>query len=87
MHIIISPAKKMNTDVDSFPCYNLPRFLPQTEELLSCLRSLSPQELQALWKCNDSIAALNLRRLAEMDLRSSLTPAILSYEEIGRAHV
>ena len=82
MRIIISPAKKMNTDVDSFPCYNLPRFLPQTEELLSCLRSLSPQELQALWKCNDSIAALNLRRLAEMDLRSSLTPAILSYEGI-----
>ena len=35
MHIIISPAKKMNTDVDCFPCYNLPRFLPQTEELLS----------------------------------------------------
>ena len=38
--------------------------------------------LKQLWKCNDQIAALNLRRLADMDLRQGLTPAILSYEGI-----
>ena len=82
MQIIISPAKKMIVDTDSFPPENLPAFLPRTERLLSALRAMSPPALQALWKCNDAIAALNVERLAAMDLRRNLTPAILSYEGI-----
>lgn len=82
MRLIISPAKKMNTDTDSFSCHGLPRFLPQTQVLLDRLRELSPQELQALWKCNDKIAALNIQRLAHMDLRRQLTPAVMAYEGI-----
>lgn len=82
MRIIISPAKKMIVDTDSFPPEGLPAFLPRTERLLSALRSMSPAALQALWKCNDAIAALNVERLASMDLNRSLTPAILSYEGI-----
>ena len=82
MRIIISPAKKMNEDRDSFPCRSVPAFLTQTEELLETLRALSPQELQSLWNCNDKIAALNLERLRCMNLHGSLTPAILSYEGI-----
>ena len=82
MRIIISPAKKMNTDLDSFPCHALPQFLSQTEGLLTYLQQMTPEELQALWKCNDQIAALNVKRLAQMDLHSGLTPAILSYEGI-----
>ncbi len=35
-----------------------------------------------LWKCNDSIAQLNIERLKAMTLRQNLTPAILSYEGI-----
>ena len=82
MRIIISPAKKMNTDTDSFPIRDLPRLLDRTEELLALLRTMSPEELKALWKCNDQLARLNVKRLAEMDLRSQLTPAILAYEGI-----
>ena len=82
MRIIISPAKKMIVDTDSFPPEGLPAFLPRTERLLSALRSMSPAALQALWKCNDAIAALNVERLAAMDLSRSLIPAILSYEGI-----
>lgn len=82
MRIIISPAKKMNTDPDSMPWRELPRFLPRTEVLLARLRQMTHQELQALWKCNDQIAQLNVQRLGEMDLRRGLTPAILSYEGI-----
>ena len=37
MRIIISPAKKMNADPDSLPWRDLPRFLPQTEQLLAAL--------------------------------------------------
>lgn len=79
MRIIISPAKKMKVDMDSFPVRSLPEFLPETEQLLATMRKMSDQELQTLWKCNDQIAALNLERLRTMDLRQGLTPALLSY--------
>ena len=82
MRIIISPAKKMNVDTDSFACQGLPQFLPKTERLYERLRGMSYEELKALWKCNDQIAKLNFERLQTMDLRQRLTPAILSYEGI-----
>jgi len=68
--------------MDSFPCQALPHFLTKTEELCIVLQSMSDTELKKLWKCNDQIAALNIRRLQSMDLHSGLTPAILSYEGI-----
>ena len=82
MRIIIAPAKKMVVDTDSFAVDSLPQFLEQTERLKAVLKGMSPKELQALWKCNDTIAKLNVERLEHMDLRRSLTPAILSYEGI-----
>ncbi len=82
MRIIISPAKKMNTGEGILPWRDLPEFLPQTEELLERLRKMSAPELKKLWKCNDQIAALNIERLKNMDLRCGLTPALLAYEGI-----
>lgn len=82
MRIIISPAKKMNTDNDTLAWRDLPRFLPQTEQLLEFLRSMTYEELKKLWKCNDEIAALNEERIRSMDPRKGLTPAILAYEGI-----
>ena len=82
MRILISPAKKMRVDTDSFAPETLPAFLPETERLLAALQSRTAKELQRLWKCNDAIAALNVRRLETMDLRRQLTPALLSYEGI-----
>lgn len=82
MRIIISPAKKMNVDTDSMAYQDLPMFLDRTERLLEKLRSMSAEELKKLWKCSDSIAALNVDRLNNMDLRKALTPAVLAYEGI-----
>ena len=82
MRIIISPAKKMNVDTDSFPYRDLPEFLTSTEELCREMQSMSYEELKKLWKCNDQIAQLNVRRLGDMDLRKGLTPAVLAYEGI-----
>lgn len=82
MRIIVAPAKKMNADVDSFDIDGLPQFIEETERLKAAMQGMSAQELQALWKCNDAIAALNVKRLRAMDLRHYLTPAILSYEGI-----
>ena len=82
MRIIIAPAKKMITDTDSFAVDSLPQFLEQTEQLKVTLQGMSPKELQALWKCNDAIASLNIERLKQMDLRRNLTPAVMAYEGI-----
>lgn len=82
MRIIISPAKKMRTDWDSFPPEGLPQFVGEAERLKKALRELSPAQLQALWKCGDAIAKLNVERLRDMDLYRRLTPALLAYEGI-----
>ena len=82
MRIIISPAKKMKVDTDSFPYRDLPVFLSNTEEICGELQSMSYEELKELWKCNDQIAQLNVRRLQDMDLYNRLTPAVLAYEGI-----
>ncbi len=82
MRIIISPAKKMNIDRDSFAVEATPQFLADTERLMAALGAMSDGELQTLWKCNDAIARQNVARLRDMDLRRALTPAILSYEGI-----
>ncbi len=82
MRIILSPAKKMNVD-DSLPWQDLPTFLNRTEQILDVLQGMDAGELKKLWKCNDQIAALNVERLAHMNLRRDLTPAILTYEGIA----
>ncbi len=82
MKIIISPAKKMNIEVESLAYHKLPMYLDDTSQLLDELKSMSYEELKNLWKCNDKIVEQNLRRIQNMDLRNHLIPAILSYEGI-----
>lgn len=80
MRIIISPAKKMNINTDSFQCQGLPHFIDKTEILAEYMKSLTYEQCKAIWKCNDKIAEQNYRRFREMNIRDNLTPAILSYE-------
>lgn len=82
MRIIISPAKKMNDDLDGLPPRDLPVLLKETERLLAHLKGLSLPELKKLLSCNDQLAELNFRRFQTMDLRRRLTPALLAYEGI-----
>ena len=81
MRIIISPAKKMNSDMD-LPYESLPQFLSKTRKLLRCLQGMDYASLKSLWRCNDSIARLNYDRLQKMDLQHGLSPAILAFEGI-----
>lgn len=80
MRIIISPAKKMNPDLDGPAPEALPQFLGEAERLKEALQAMTPKELQALWKCNDVIAGQNVARLRTMELRRRLTPALFAYE-------
>lgn len=81
MQIILSPAKTMVED-DGPAIAGLPQFLPRTRRLLDAMRALAPSQLQGIWKCNDTLAQLNLDRLERMDLEHGLTPALLAYDGI-----
>lgn len=82
MNIIISPAKKMNIDTDSFEYLSMPKFIEKTEQIKKLLQSMTENELKALWKCSDEIASQNVERLKGMDLHKNLTPAIIAYQGI-----
>lgn len=82
MIILLSPAKKMNADVDFMEPRRLPALLERTERLMQYLQSLPYEELKKLLGCNDAIARLNFDRYRKMQLHRNLTPALLSYEGI-----
>lgn len=83
MKIILSPAKKMNVDINSFDVGDMPQYIEQTKEILMWLKDKTRAELKDLWKCNDKLTDLNMERIANMDLYSNLTPAVLSYEGLA----
>ncbi|MEE0265122.1 MAG: peroxide stress protein YaaA [Acutalibacteraceae bacterium] len=83
MKIILSPAKKMNVNVDTLEPTGLPAFIDKSTEILAWLNEKSEADLKKLWKCNDKILEQNIHRLENMDLYHQLTPAILSYEGIA----
>ena len=87
MRILISPAKKMKVDNDFLQHTALPQFLPEAEAIQHVLQGMTDAELQKLWKCNDSIARLNIERLRSMDLNRNLSPAIFAYEGIQYQHI
>ena len=82
MKIIISPAKKMVEDTDSFDISKLPIFKDKAEVLLIWLKSKNYDELKNIWKCNDKIAKLNYDRVQDMNLDENLTPAVMAYSGI-----
>ena len=82
MRRIISPAKQMRVDTDSFACTELPTFIEKTEVLKDWISGLSYEEQKTLWACNDKIAKQNAERFAGMDLHRNLTPALLAYDGI-----
>lgn len=87
MRIIISPAKKMNTNTDDFTWRELPQFLGESEKLLALLKQMTYAEAKALWNCNDAIAALNIERVRTMELTHQLTPALFAYEGLQYQHM
>ena len=87
MKIIISPAKKMKMETDSFGMETSPVYLEETEKILKKMQSLSYEEAKAVWKCNDKLAELNYERIQNMNLYEGLTPAIFSYEGLQYQHM
>ena len=49
MRIIVSPAKKMRLDRDSFPVRDLPVFLQDAERICAILQEMTESDLKKLW--------------------------------------
>ncbi len=82
IHIMISPAKKMNC-LDEYPVEpGRPVFLDRTRRLMEYMRGLDRETIQGIWRCNDRITDVNIQRLKDMDLERHVTPAVLAYEGI-----
>ena len=87
MKIIISPAKKMRVDNDTFVPLSKPAFLDKTEKIKEVLTQMELPALQKLWECNDEIAELNFKRLQNMNLELNLTPAVFAYDGLQYQHI
>ena len=87
MKIIISPAKKMRVDNDTFVPLSKPAFLDKTEKIKEALTKMELPVLQKLWECNDEIAELNFKRLQNMNLERNLTPAVFAYDGLQYHHI
>ena len=87
MKIIISPAKKMRVDNDTFVPLSKPVFLDKTIKIKETLTKMDLPALQKLWECNDEIAELNFKRLQGMNLERNLTPAIFAYDGLQYQHI
>lgn len=87
MKIMISPAKKMKEDTDSFEVLGMPEYLADARILMQHIKKLTFQEAKALWKCSDKLAELNYNRYVHMDLDQALTPAVMAYEGLQYQHM
>lgn len=87
MKMIISPAKKMNVDTDTYETDGLPEFMEDARILRDTVKALSFEQAKALWKCNEKLARLNYERFQTMDLEHALTPAVIAYEGLQYQHM
>lgn len=72
----------MRTDLESMAPVSLPVYLEEANELLALLRTMTLEELQKLWCCNEAIATQNFERLQKMNLEAAATSAIEAYDGI-----
>ncbi|WP_225047496.1 peroxide stress protein YaaA [Lacticaseibacillus kribbianus] len=79
MQIIISPAKRMVQDLDSFVPVSRPMYIEEATTLLAAMKRLSRPAAQALWRCSDRVADAAYKTLQNSRLDGPLTPALMSF--------
>ena len=87
MKIIISPAKKMKVDADSWISSTKPYFIDDAKKIIDELRKLKYEDLKELWACSDSLTKKSIEMLRVHSFTSLQTPAILSYDGIAFTHM
>jgi cytoplasmic iron level regulating protein YaaA (DUF328/UPF0246 family) len=81
MLIVLSPAKKINENKQSFTDCSTPLFIDEAEKLIKSLRKYNPAKLSKLMSISSGIAELNYERYLNwnIDHSSNTTPAALSF--------
>lgn len=83
MKIILSPTRKMTLETDCFLHEQLPVFLPETQLILTQMQTMTDQDLQIMWGCNQKLAEQNIIYIRKMELTHNLAPALFAYEGIA----
>ena len=73
--IIISPAKNLNLDQESYPLNNFtkPIFESKTQSLVGILKDLRLSDIKKLMNLSDSLAKLNYERLKKYSTKNALS--------------
>lgn len=83
MLILLSPAKSLNFENPfNAPETSLPRFIPQSSELMELLRGLDVSQLSELMDISDALAELNVERnhnWSEKATEDNSRPAIFAF--------
>ena len=82
MKIVVSPAKTMIENTDSYIGNSIPTYIDYIRMLLDEIRQKTYEEMKEIWKCNEKIANENFDRFKNMNLQGNLSPAIFSYQGI-----
>lgn len=81
MKIIISPAKQMKIQDDSFLPSTKPIFQEKANELIDHLKTMDIAQLTSIWNCSQSLAIKSMKQLEEFN-HVPTTAAILAYQGI-----
>ena len=73
MKIIISPAKKLNTNIECENAKMHTLFLKESEELIRVLQKMSVNEIKVLMGLSNNLAQLNWQRFQDWDISNSNT--------------
>lgn len=87
MKIILSPAKTMNIDTDTFLPRSKPVFINEAKEIVEFLKTRNYEQLKGIWKCSDKLIKLNIDRLETMDLEREVGCAVFAYEGLAYQHL
>lgn len=82
MKIIISPAKRMNSDAVYLDACHQPVYIKESKELLKIIKTFDCQQLKYILETNDTIALKAYNDYQKMNLNLKGIPALLSYDGI-----
>lgn len=82
MKIIISPAKQMKSNEDTYFPLTSPLYLEKAKKLVGHLSKLSYQQLKTVLNCSDSLAKKAFENYQTIDFDHNPSMAILSYNGI-----
>lgn len=82
MQIVISPAKKMRSQIAYVDAKTKPYFIKYSKQLCSYMKTLNLAQMQTMLQCTPPIAKWAMKCYQNIDLSHEGTAAILAYDGI-----